>query len=323
MKLRIHDLENKVLKQKKTINLLLKKQQTFQSQEDLCINLDLIKQTQDVIKSNSMNVSIEERNRNLILKKNEQIKNTSPCVMKKSQNDRIPSQNKIKRKSKLKRESRKQRKILYKVDKPSFTHSKTVEININNVNDSLEKIAKPFKKMQTLKSEKHKNFLQIKGMANKFSKELHSNQEKMEIMKKVYLEQKSKIDNTLEKMKFENLKVKNNTSAKRITQNLKKSKRKRISDEIGTKQKDKINLKNNDRYNLKTSHPQNSLIYDHETMYRKPEITSFSSRNRSRKKKLRIQKMDNRRPSKIMKILSTQELQPKINIYHKVTKIYN
>lgn len=317
MNTKIQDLEATVQEQAKTIQSLQSNQKQSNSKEDISKKWNLVK-TQEPKKSPSIKAASPEKNPSSLGRSlnKEQITNTSPCFMKKSSINQNVKGQKKKKVSKPQRESKLKRKKMYKVDKPFINHLKTTDMNsIKNVQESIDNIKKQLKRTKTLKHEKKKTSIKNEALTNRLSKELYSDRVRMESIRKLYLKKKSKIDNTLEQLKFEKL---FGSKGSQGNLNGKKVSKIWISDDQSVLSKPKIKLIIGDKKEAKNSAMRNSIIYDHDYVKRRKNNSSLSVTNKSKKKRIRIQKLDGKKPSKIMKIASNNDLQPKINIYQKV-----
>ena len=290
---RIKNLETKSETQSREIKTLKNRQKTSKQDEKERKNLKKARNPEDEV-----NLNQSKSPKSKIRKTPEQKNNISPRLKKKIISRK--TKNGFNQSSTINIDKKK-RKVLYMSDRNSLF----------NKSENLKKNVDSEKKIKNLKIKQKKS---INGMMNRISQELISNQVKMESVKKLYFKRKSKIDNTLEKLKFEKLFPENGNNLIHFPAS-KKLKQYRQSDDPQIKKAKK---------NLKMEKPGFVKRGTFDSIKNNGDFDRTSNRSfvafKNMKKRLRIQKLD-KKPSKIMKIASNHDLQPKINIYHKVRRV--
>lgn len=230
----------------------------------------------------------------------DQIMNTSPCLQRNKIKQKKPVRNEVKATTK---ERKSRRKLIYYSEKSPTLHSKTTEEQMPKKDTSAE-IIKSISTQKTPQNNKKNN--QIKKITQHFSQELLSNQVKLESMRKLYLRRKSRIDNKLEQMKTEDFYSTNNEILIEYPRPA-KVKRTKLSEEQG-KTPSETNVRIREGLRFLKQNTQEA-----------PRTNEAGKKRKSTKKRLWIQKFEkNKRTGKVKKTGSKNNLQPKINIYHRV-----
>ena len=316
MSCKISNLEKIVIDQSNLIQKLIKDK----IKDDSTTVIENSSLNEPHSKSNPRNEKVfKQKMKSSSIKKNKEIiMNTSPCLQKnKLKIKRISNQNIQHRKNKKIKDSRVKRKVLYMSEKPINEKQKKERSQDKTIKQSSKDIVPNILQNKSNIIGKQKKSSVFGNMAHRFSQELLSNQSKLECVKKQYLKKKSNIDNTLEKLKSEQF-FSNNNQVKINYMKPNKFKKFRTFD-------DQYRMKNNPK-NTKNKQNIQVSIQSINTMQRESNkkcnnLSLAGLKNKNLKKKLRIQKFDKKRGSKLYKIASNNDLQPKINIYHKVHSV--